>query len=356
MKLAVIGAGYGDEGKGKMVDFFCEGATNPLVVRYNGGPQAGHTVMRDGKRHVFSSFGSGSLQGVPTFFDSETLVSPEAIDMERGCLDSPVLYVHPNAKLITPFDIAWNHYSAVRRGSTDTCGMGIYATICRHKDIPLCATDFQNISNYFSRLQEYYLNKVISSEDNPFKDTFMATLANAARTFWPKFAGSTPLSISDFPKGFDDIIFEGAQGLLLDEKYGDMPYCTPSNTGQENIRHYGLDEVVYVTRAYSTRHGDGPLERECTREDLGITDVDSTNVHNEFQGTLRYAPLGIDKILAAVYADTFDKEFKLAITCLDEVDYIYSIESGNMYKDTFIDLYGFDYISYGPTAEQTQCV
>ena len=77
--VSVIGSQYGDEGKGRTVDFVCSNlAGKTLVVRYNGGAQAGHTVVLNNKRHIFSQFGSGTLRGCDTYFAEECLFDPLA--------------------------------------------------------------------------------------------------------------------------------------------------------------------------------------------------------------------------------------------------------------------------------------
>ena len=130
--------------------------------------------------------------------------------------------------------------------------------------------------------------------------------------------------VDELPKA-SDYVFEGAQGLLLDEKYGEMPYCTPSNTGLENIRKYEIDEAIYVTRCYQTRHGAGPLPGEYPAVSARMTDL--TNKYNDFQGSFRYGPLNIVKLLCTISEDSAGSQFSLAITCLDQVDSIVTLNN-----------------------------
>lgn len=114
MKISlVIGALYGDEGKGSFVNYLCSQAKNPLVVRFSGGHQVGHTVVIGDKHHIFSNFGSGTLQGTPTYWSEFCTVSPTGILKEGNVLRKlgvePKLILNANAMVTTPFDILQNH-------------------------------------------------------------------------------------------------------------------------------------------------------------------------------------------------------------------------------------------------------
>jgi adenylosuccinate synthase len=136
---------------------------------------------------------------------------------------------------------------------------------------------------------------------------------------------AAPLSLSD------NIIFEGAQGLLLDQTQGAFPYVTRSNTGLQNVldvateADVGALDVIYVTRAYLTRHGAGPLANELPgRPYEGVVDI--TNQPNEYQGALRFADLDLDKLALAIGTDLAEAfgtrihiSARTAVTCLDQV-------------------------------------
>lgn len=122
----------------------------------------------------------------------------------------------------------------------------------------------------------------------------------------------------------ENVIFEGAQGLLLDPEYGTMPHCTRSNCGLKNIVEL-CDEpcdVYYVSRPYMTRHGAGPLPFE---RPIPNHVIDKTNQPNEFQGSLRYSPLNLDKIAEVIskekdkYSFIINKCFAV-MSCLDQID------------------------------------
>ena len=130
---AVIGLGYGDEGKGLFTDYLCSKSNNPLVIRYSGGQQAGHTVVRDGIRHIFSNFGSGSLLGAPSYFSEYCTIDPIGIVNELTVLlnkgINPQLYININCPVTTPYDIYHNRKNNLH----GSCGVGVGATFHREE-------------------------------------------------------------------------------------------------------------------------------------------------------------------------------------------------------------------------------
>jgi len=141
MKAAVvIGANYGDEGKGLITDYLAAlNNSNTLVIRFNGGAQAGHTVQRpNGLRHVFSHFSSGTFAGVQTylsdFFIANPILFTQELEKLRACGDTPKVTIHPKAVVTTPYDmyinqVFENFQGGKRHGS---CGVGIGETIERN--------------------------------------------------------------------------------------------------------------------------------------------------------------------------------------------------------------------------------
>ena len=129
-RIAVIGLGFGDEGKGMVTDYLCSQSRNPLVIRFSGGHQAGHTVRRDGISHTFANFGCGTLQGVPTYWSSGCTVDPVGLLNELKLLAYEMgddvfnvkLYVNNECPVTTPYDMLYN-----RRREKDmmqgTCGV-----------------------------------------------------------------------------------------------------------------------------------------------------------------------------------------------------------------------------------------
>lgn len=332
---AVIGANFGDEGKGSFVDYLANKG-GEVVVRFNGGCQAGHTVVAPGNllSHVFSHFGSGSLAGLPTFFSQHTIVNPVLFIKEYaelcGKVPWPSVYIHPDARVTTPWDMNANQDKEserlVRHGS---CGVGIFETVKRSWSLPLLMKDLFDDS-FIDKLDSIMaFHRCADIEENAaIKEKFIKDAQ------W--FAGTVrPATISDFSS--EDIIFEGAQGLLLCQSNMDMyPHLTPSRCGMHNVRelcyegNIVLNDTYYVTRTYMTRHGDGPMENEYTKKRF----ADSTNQSNPWQGKLRFGPMDWEALMRRIHADS-DKP-KLVVTHCDQEDSPAGVG---------------DFQSYGPTRD-----
>ena len=135
----VIGAGYGDEGKGMWTDYLVRTNNNCLVVRANGGAQVGHTVVRNGERRVFSHLGSGTLQGAPTLYSKFSVVSPLVFfkEVDGRNADIPfTVFVDGDTPVTTPYDMLLNHVLETERGDKrhGSTGIGFGATLERMED------------------------------------------------------------------------------------------------------------------------------------------------------------------------------------------------------------------------------
>lgn len=353
MKYAqvIIGAGYGDEGKGIMTDYFCHNlsSSNPIVIRYNGGSQAGHTVKTsDGKKHVFKHFGSGSLLGIPTFLAKEFIVNPilfnqeyEELDELKICNTMPLVRVHSQCRISTPYDMILNQIiESSRFNKHGSCGVGIFETIKRHEIIPITISnirslkleDFKDLMNRvkdysYSRLNDLGIELTPEISEQLELDVTTRFIGDIQAFFY-----RTIESDNRYLTVHNTLIFESAQGLLLSEKHGEMPHLTPSDPGMaiplEICKEVGIDiiNVCYVTRCYTTRHGNGPLFNEKSFEQMELNVVDETNVYNDHQGSFRYAPLDHTSIRRAIY-DDFKQTLsyngivtqQLAITCIDQL-------------------------------------
>lgn len=313
----VIGAGYGDEGKGLMTDYFCRtfGEERVVNVRFNGGAQAGHTVVcKDGRRHVFSHFGSGSFNpNVITCLDKEFILNPILFRTEFDKLSELGMqnlpYIHEKCKVTLPSDMMINQMIETQRGDRrhGSCGIGINETIVRND-----TWGFLPISEFFDKGVDEIVKMLCSDDDYlifDYTDSRIKELhlnTDGCKYLFDKrilysFAYDIVYLIQnsvmyndycDILKEYDNFVFEGAQGLQLDMTKG--VNTTPSRTGVSNILHWLISgdfdaEVCYTTRSYLTRHGAGPLKTENRMEDIysGIQ-ADKTNVTNEFQGSFRY--------------------------------------------------------------------
>lgn len=372
----VIGANFGDEGKGLMTDYFCHQSTlrgeKTLVVLHNGGAQRGHTVVTpDGNRHVFHHFGSGTLVGADTYLSEEFVLNPMIFRQEWEELESmkaiPKVYVNHTCRVTTPFDMILNQIIEESRDNArhGSCGMGIHETmirdVCNYPiEMWFDSSDeakryyLKEIRNYLSeRLLDFGINKI---PDN-WKEIVNSDLLIENFISELNFMGrNISIRFDRFIEYYDCVAFENGQGLLLDQNNtAYYPHLTPSNTGIKNSLEIIAEmnckpdiEVCYVTRTYLTRHGAGRLDGECGKQEINPDMQDLTNVPNPHQGTLRYAKL-VEKSLEERILKDFEPARKygaklsLAITHENEYDYVFS----NTFKKNF------DYIYYsdGETRE-----
>lgn len=388
----VIGANYGDEGKGLMTDYFAAQSDNSLVVRFNGGCQAGHTVTTpDGKRHVFGHFGAGSFAGAATYLSRHFAVNPALYLKERAKLlpllgALPKMFVDERAPVTTFFDMLVNqlvedHRGANRHGS---CGMGFGETIGRtegrtHALVVKDLLDAVTLRQKLVQIRDVHLPVRCWDLGLPdygrhhalcTSDVLVEAFINAASEFLADVI--VVRSASSAFDGVDNVVFEGAQGLLLDQDRGAFPYVTRSNTGVANAidvaREAGIDalNVTYATRAYLTRHGAGPLAHELPdRPYCGV--VDLTNQPNTYQGSLRFAYLDHDLLAKAIRTDLADAHDTgvavtagLAVTCLDQVGgrsrywengMLKSDDSDEQVQALNDNVLPVRYCSYGPTRD-----
>lgn len=342
---AVIGCNYGDEGKGLITDYLVSRLKTPetaLVVRFNGGAQAGHTVETpDGRRHVFSHFGAGSFQHCPTYLSQFFVVNPILFTREHALLGAlkvePVTYISERALLTTPIDmfinqIIENHRGGQRHGS---CGIGINETVTRCRRAPeLCTRtlDLKNLGALKHKLEilashwlPLRLNEFGVDVGCPDVQRFLERKRDIMAEFIhdAEMLMHRSILVSQ-PPSADHVIFEGAQGLLLDEDRIDQwPHVTHSKTGLFNVRFLAEQmkleklQATYVTRTYLTRHGAGTLAGEA-----GWSFPDRTNIPNNFQGSLRFAPLDTVLLQRSIDLDMasnkFEVEADIAMTCCDQ--------------------------------------
>lgn len=361
----VVGANFGDEGKGLMTDYFCHQATSRgktcIVVMSNGGAQRGHTVnLLDGKKHVFNHFGSGTFVGADTYCPSEFILNPMQFCKELEDLHQlghyPNVYVEFDCRWTTPFDMIINQIvEAVREDKKHgSCGMGIWETVSRYQTRPCeySIYEFNQLPadkkvDYLIQLRDNYaINRLkeykISDIPSEWKDIFYSkNLINHFIDDVKTFCSNTnQVFIRHVLRLYDTIVFENGQGLLLDENnsfYGDN--TTPSNTGIFNscrrIKSSRFKdanvEFCFVTRTYMTRHGAGKFITECNKDEINPNMFDETNVNNQFQDNLRYGHLSIEGLKQRIETNmhnAFDLSFpyktSVAVTHTNEHQFDYS--------------------------------
>jgi adenylosuccinate synthase len=353
--IAIIGANLGDEGKGLTTDYYCSalGAEQSLVVRYNGGAQAGHTVQTTSNiRHIFGHFGSGTLAGSPTYLSEFFVTNPVLFNQEHEKLVSqniyPKTFIHPDCPVTTLYDMTINQAIESHRGKKEhgSCGVGFGETLARdeynNSEFKITVSDLKNIEllkhklnciykNWIPiRLKELGIDKLPKEQIEFLEDINVQSLYLDNIAYMLEHSSIKTLSNQDSLKY--NIIFEGAQGLLLDENHHWFPHVTRSSTGLKNIirisENIGINklDINYITRAYLTRHGAGPLPFET--DGLIYPDIiDNTNIPNKYQGSLRFAPFNLDLLKNTINKDwlkTNETQIlcskNLVITCLDQVE------------------------------------
>lgn len=348
---SVIGAGYGDEGKGLAVDALAHEALSSgetTVVRVNGGAQAGHTVQTpDGRRHVFHQFGAGSLAGARTHWSRDFVASPmfwaaerEALGALNGRVDA--ISADPRTQVTTPWDVMINQAIEAARGLLrhGSCGMGFGETIERSErgwgiqidDLasPDLAAKLNLIRQAWfpARMAEHGLDPSPHAGAALDDGILRRFLEDCARM---RTAVETRPDADLADARFGTLITEGAQGLGLDMSVGAFPFVTRSHTGLRNVirlaREVGASEVeaFYLTRAYATRHGAGPFPGEMSVAEWA--DVhDPTNAPNAWQGSLRVGSLDLDMMRGRIDADEGAARAgevriirNVGVTCLDQL-------------------------------------
>lgn len=362
----VIGAGLGDEGKGHYTDILCN-KPNTLNIRFNGGSQAAHTVVTpDGMRHVFHHLGAGTFTGAATYLGSDFLINPVEFVMEKTKFVKkfgvkPTVYVNLNSPVTTLYDMYINqaveeYRDKDRHGS---CGMGIWETCERNKNgmfrITVKDLTFKEILNEkLKRIRDIYVPKRLKEEygleisdlKNLSKD-FPSLLVSQETIdmflfYAEEFLSMVSVRDDSIINSFENLVFEGAQGLGLDENNPDysVDFLTPSTTGVKNAmrilktaKYKGEPSIYYISRPYATRHGMGPLEHEVSMAPYTKIE-DKTNVKNEYQGALRFAFIDFDILAKRINRDIqnicMPSSINIGFTCLDQLDEPVGISEGGI--------------------------
>ena len=284
--VVVIGTQWGDEGKGKIVDWLTEHAQG--VVRFQGGHNAGHTLVIGGRKTVLRLIPSGILHpGVSVYIGNGVVVSPAALLQEIGELEAAGvevrsrLKISPACPLVLPYHVALDQAreGAMGDAKIGTTGRGIgpaYEDKIARRAIRL--QDLLYPARFTEKLEallEYHnfvLTQYFKRDPVPFAATRDATLALAPQ-LQPMVADVAGL-LQEARAGGQSLLFEGAQGALLDIDHGTYPYVTSSNclagaaAPGSGVGPQMLDYVLGIVKAYTTRVGTGPFPTELT-DDVG---------------------------------------------------------------------------------------
>jgi adenylosuccinate synthase len=365
----VVDLGYGDAGKGTVVDWLCASRPVHAVVRFNGGAQAGHNVVTpDGRHHTFTQLGSGTfIPGVRTHLSRFMLVDPLALAAEvtnlarLGVPDAlERLSVDRTALLTTPYHGAVNRARELARGAArhGSCGVGIGETMAYALEHPGdapragdCARP-NALRRKLTKLHGWAAAQLTelggwdgAAASAAAPRTQVATAPAAVERLAPvdacvdaylAFAGRVSLVDERYLHGLlrtGEVVFEGAQGVLLDEWRGFHPYTTWSTTtfanADELLAEAGQGEAfrLGVVRAYTTRHGPGPL----VTEDHGIAAAlpEPHNGTGSWQGAFRAGHLDL-----AAYAYALEVSGGadgIAVTHLDRADTVTALRACGAY-------------------------
>jgi adenylosuccinate synthase len=280
--VVVLGTQWGDEGKGKIVDLLTDQVS--LVTRFQGGHNAGHTLVIQGKKTVLHLIPSGILRdGVTCLIGNGVVLSPEALLKEISELEAtgvPVrkrLRLSPACPLILQYHVALDQARELARGDAKigTTGRGIgpaYEDKVARRGLRL--GDLKDLNSFAVKLKEIlvYHNFVLTHYFKVEPVSFEKVLADCqawAKELLPMMADVTDLLHKAREEG-ESILFEGAQGSLLDIDHGTYPFVTSSNTtagGTATGSGFGplyLDYVLGITKAYTTRVGSGPFPTELS--------------------------------------------------------------------------------------------
>ena len=334
--IITVGLGFGDEGKGATVDFLTRDLAADLVVRYSGGAQAGHNVeLADGRRHTFAQFGAGTLAGARTWLGPRVIVSPAALVAEADHLRSlgtndplAVLSVHPECLVTTFYHMTMNRLREAARGDArhGSCGLGIGEARHywhRYGRDAIIARDLGDRRTLVAKLTLLRERMLLEMQELPRIDPDFGELMHHT---WPiheadeLMQAAEGLHLAERMPGCQTVIFEGAQGVLLDEWHGFHPYTTWSTVTPQHAWEILAETdcrdvtVLGVTRAISTRHGAGPFP--AWSREMSAQLIDRGNPTNPWQGAIRSGPL--DLVLLA-YAARVSCVDAIAVTCLDQL-------------------------------------
>ncbi|ABR37180.1 MULTISPECIES: adenylosuccinate synthase [Clostridium] len=281
----VLGAQWGDEGKGKMTDYLAEEAN--VVVRFQGGNNAGHTVVVGDKEYKLRLIPSGILyEDKLNVIGNGVVVDPKALFEEIEYLEGVGVKISPEklivsdrAQLIMPYHKVLDKLKEKARGKNDigTTGRGIgpcYTDKFERCGIRVC--DLLHEDVFIEKLRENvemknaYITKVLGGEALNF-DEILDEYLGFAKKLRP-FVQDTSVKVYDAIKADKTVLFEGAQGMLLDIDYGTYPYVTSSNTTAGGVSSGSgigpnmITNAVGITKAYTTRVGKGPFPTELLGE------------------------------------------------------------------------------------------
>jgi adenylosuccinate synthase len=343
MNLAVLGAQWGDEGKGKIVDLLTPHFS--IVARYQGGHNAGHTVFVDGAKFILRLIPSGILHaGTTCVIGNGVVIDPQALfeeidELTRHGIDvTNRILISDKAHLILPYHRDLDLLSEARRGErkigTTSRGIGpAYEDKIARRGIRVCdladpAALEQNVrDNVTAR------NRLVQDSTMDWKPVLTQLLRHAERM--RPMTRDVSVLLTDAMRQGRSILFEGAQGTLLDIDHGTYPYVTSSNASVGGVATglgippRAIGRVLGVAKAYTTRVGEGPLPTELFGE-MGNRLRESGNEYGAVTGRPRRC--GWFDAVAVRYAVRINGLDGLALTKLDVLDGLERIDICTAYR------------------------
>jgi len=283
----IVGAQWGDEGKGKITDFFAGGSD--YVVRFHGGNNAGHTVIVDGNVFKLHLIPSGVIYGEPvSIIGNGVVIDPKALIDEINYLKDkgvdPKLMVSDRAHVIMPYHIALdgalsNHQENLAAGSTNRGIAPVYADKMFRNGIRMI--DLLEPSVFSEKLNKGFafnkklIENVLGQSFSPTIEEVLETYIQYGKILEPYIADVSVELYKAHMQG-KRILFEGAQGISLDVDHGIYPFTTSSNTAAGHISigsgvtFHKVDRIIGVTKAYLSRVGESPLPSEVEDSDADL--------------------------------------------------------------------------------------
>lgn len=347
--FVVAGLGFGDEGKGSIVEFLTKRYDARFILRYNGGPQAAHYVVdSSGYLHCFAQYGSGTFSGARTYLSEKMLVDPvrlghEANSLAKKGVKQPLHFVtiDPDCLIVTPFHSVVNQMLEISRGDKKhgSCGFGVGEAVKdgrNYGEMALRAKDLSDPETLRTKLDFLWRMKIDIAEqivsNKPENSKLQELLGNLKdekyvgrlASFYYRFSKALKIDKKKGTEISGNIICEGAQGILLDEKRGFYPHithsCTTFGNTEELIESMGLQGKIVkigVIRAYASRHGVGPFV--TYNKWLTKTIPDEHNITNEWQGEFR---IGWFDLVATKYSlEVAGGVDLIAMTNLDRINF-----------------------------------
>lgn len=323
MKVVIIGAQWGDEGKGKIVDYLAQDAKH--VVRYAGGPNAGHTIVVDGKKFALHQVPSGILYpGKTVFLGAGMVLDPEAFFNELQMLkDNGIdwegrVFISDRTQIILPrYRQMDKDRDAQRKRPIGTTGRGIgiaYSEKAQRDGLRLADLDWDEKMSEYDGEDKAYLDK--------YKDRLLSMRVDLTERMWAVRK--------------ENILFEGAQGAMLDIDSGTYPYvssgasCAAGAATGCGIGPHDIDKVMGVFKAYETRVGNGPMPSEFNDNDAAESELckyvrDTGNEYGVTTGRARRC--GYLDLVALRYACRVNSIDGLVLTHIDIYDAMDQIEA-----------------------------